>query len=302
MELILQFSLTVVLATVLAFSPFEILLSAGNGDFSLCVVQATTKSTLKSVLEKQTSDTIQKFICKDFNGDGKNEAVAITSKSKDDLGYSDAKVWYITKAKCTLLADCSGWALYPHTVKTYKVKGTRLFTFDIGAGGSGVMVYAYAFDKSGAREVDNVGSDSITYLGKNKFIIYDSRFDAFKDGSGHTWNAYYSKWDGKELVEYGGLEITQSQLKNAKNGAKILKQIKKKGTIGKIYYRANNLISVNYTTSDANYNVTLKLKNGKVSYYAQGQSGKISLAKATEPGIIYPSITSCVKYSKKFPL
>lgn len=41
------------------------------------------------------------------------------------------------------------------------------------------------------------------------------------DGSGHTWNIYFSKWDGKKLVEYGGLEITEDQLKKAKNRSRI---------------------------------------------------------------------------------
>ena len=263
-------------------------------------VQAATKISLKSKLEATTSSPIRDFFYEDLNGDGKKEAIGITSEEEDELGYLDARVWYVTGSKCVAFANCKGWALYPDSIQLHKLKGTRMLTFHVGAGGSGWITYLYTFDKNGAKEVDNAMA-GIEYLGKNKFMVYDSQFDAFKDGSGHTWNAYYSKWDGKKLVEYGGLKITQDQLKKVKNGSKILKEIKKQGKVGTIYYRANNLIFVNYTTDDSNYNVTLKLKDGKVSYYSKDSIGKITLEQATNPGVIHKSITSCVKYPKEFP-
>lgn len=263
-------------------------------------VYAETEATLKSKLQAATSSQIREFFYEDLNGDGKKEAIGITSKEEDELGYPNAKVWYVTGTKCVVFADCEGWALYPDSIQLHKLKGTRMLTFHAGAGGSGWITYLYTFDKNGAMKVDNA-MEGIEYLGKNNFIVYDSQFDAFKDGSGHTWNAYYSKWDGKKLVEYGGLKISQSQLKKVNNGSKILKEVNKKGKIGEIYYRANNLIFVNYTTKDANYNVTLKLKDGKVSYYPKDVAGKATLKTATNPGIIHKSITSCVKYPKEFP-
>ncbi|MBO5153079.1 MAG: hypothetical protein J6C00_01850 [Eubacterium sp.] len=263
--------------------------------------QAATKAALKSKLQATTSEPIRKYICEDLNGDGKKEALAITSKVVDDLGYIDAKVWYVTDNDCKMIQSCDGWALYPKSVEKCKVKNTWIVSFDVGAGGSRWMTYAYSFDKYGAQVVNNVGV-GLTYLGKNRFAVLDSRFDACIDGTGHTWNCYYSKWDGEKLVEYGGLKISQTQLKKAKNGANILKQIKKKGKIGDIYYRANGLIFVNYTNGNQNYNVALKLKNGKVSYYDQGGSGKTKMEKATQSGVIYKSITSCVEYPKNFPV
>lgn len=265
------------------------------------IAHAATKASLKKKLQTTTSVPIRKFIYVDLNRDGKEEAIAITSREVDELGYINATIWYLTDACCTKIRSCDGWAIYPESIKKYRVKNTWIFTCQAGAGGSGWFTYAYSFDKQGAHEVDNVGV-GLTYLGNNKFAVSDSQFDACTDGSGHTWNKYYSKWDGEKLVEYGGLKISQNQLKRAKNGSTILKQIKKKGTIGDIYYRANGLIFVNYQSGNQNCNVALKLKDGKVSYYDQGGYGKTKMEKATQGGIIYKSITSCVRYPKSFPV
>lgn len=265
--------------------------------------QAATKAALKSKLQATTSVPIRKFICEDLNGDGKKEAIAVTSEGVDEYAYINAKIWYITDKTCNANIYNSYYDLYKDRINLFSVKNGYIFTFEIGLanGGGANYFYGYSFDQKGPRNIENVGM-GLDYLGNNKFVVWDSQYDAFTDGYGHTWNRYYSKWDGEKLVEYGGLKISQTQLKNAKYGEDILKQIKKKGKIGNIYYRANGLIFVNYTEGNQNYNVALKLKNGKVSYYDQGGSGKTKMENATQCGVIYKSITSCVKYPKSFPV
>lgn len=264
--------------------------------------QASSKGELKKILQSTTSEKICKFIVKDFNKDGNEEAIGITSSLIDELGYADSQIWYVTDSGCTKLDYNDDMAIYPKSIKIYTLKDTCIFTFSSGAGGSGWNSYAFSFDESGAIKIDNIAY-GIQYLGKNQFSITDSQYDGATDGTGHTWNTYYSRWDGKKLVEYGGLSISQSQLKRAKNGASILKKISKKGKIGKIFYRANGLIFINYRTGGyQNNNVALKLKNGKVSYYAQSDYGDTKLDRATQAGVIHKSITSCVQYPKSFPL
>lgn len=264
--------------------------------------KAATENSLRSKLQQHTSEQIRNFTYADMNGDGKKEAVAITSKKEGDLGYTDANVWYITSSKVKKVVSCKGWDLYSESIKIYKIKKTRMLTFNAGAGGSGWVTYAYTFSGNQPKKVKNVGV-GIEYLGKNQFEITDSRFDNFTDGSGHTWNKYYAKWDGKKLVEYGGLQISQKQFKKAKNGAKILRQIKKQGKVGKIYYRSNGMVFVNYKAQGANLNVTLKLKNGVLNYYYnEDDYGETALEKATRGGIIHKAISKCVKYPKAFPV
>ena len=168
--------------------------------------KAATENTLRNKLKENTSETIREFVYADMNGDGKKEAIAITAKREGDFGYTDAKVWYVTSAACKKIVACEGWELYPDSFNVYKLKKTRMVTFHAGAGGSGWLTYAYTFNGNQANEVKNIG-EGITYLGKNQFEVIDSQFDALVDGTGHTWNKYYSKWDGKKLVEYGGLKM-----------------------------------------------------------------------------------------------
>lgn len=63
------------------------------------------------------------------------------------------------------------------------------------------------------------------------------------------------------------------------------------------------MVFINYTTEDANLNVSLKLKNGILTYYYKEDAyGTTKLEKATNGGIIHKKITKCVKYPKKFPV
>lgn len=264
--------------------------------------KAATENSLRSKLQQHTSETIRNFTYADMNGDGKKEAVAITSKTEGDFGYTDANVWYITSSKIKKIESCTDGDLYSESVKIYKIKKTRMLTFNVGAGGSGWTTYAYTFSGNRPKKVKNVGV-GIEYLGKNQFEITDSRFDNFTDGSGHTWNKYYAKWNGEKLVEYGGLQISQKQFKKVKNGTKILRQIKKQGKVGKIYYRSNGMVFVNYKAQGSNLNVSLKLEDGVLKYYyKESDYGETSLEKATHGGIIHKAISKCVKYPKTFPV
>ena len=48
--------------------------------------KAATENSLRSKLQQHTSETIRNFTYADMNGDGKKEAVAITSKTEGDFG------------------------------------------------------------------------------------------------------------------------------------------------------------------------------------------------------------------------
>ena len=79
------------------------------------------------------------------------------------------------------------------------------------------------------------------------------------DGTGHTWNRYFSRWDGEKLVEYAGLEISEEQLRKAKNADRILDDVKVYGEIQSIYYRANDMVFINLSDGLLNRNVALEL-------------------------------------------
>ena len=72
------------------------------------IAQAATKESLKKKLQTTTSVPIRKFIYEDLNRDGKKEAIAITSRELDELGYINATIWYLTDAGCTQIESCDG--------------------------------------------------------------------------------------------------------------------------------------------------------------------------------------------------
>lgn len=262
------------------------------------------KASLKDRLKGATDEAIREFYAADLNGDGKKEAVAVTSKTTNEYGwYEDAKVWYVSDTGCDAFYDSEGDYLYGDTWKLYPLKGTRMLCYDAGAGGSGYTSFAWVFDKKGPRAVENAMS-GVRQLKGNEFVILDSRYDGCTDDTGHTHNQYFARWDGEKLVEYGGLKISVAQLKKAEHASRILKDVKKYGKIKSIYYRANGLIFLNLQDDALNRNVALSLKDGKLSYYDYGNGGtgeESALEKATADGIIHKSITGCVKYPKQFP-
>ena len=125
------------------------------------------------------------------------------------------------------------------------------------------------------------------------------------DGTGHTWNRYFSRWDGEKLVEYGGLAISEEQLRKAKNADRILDDVKIYGKIQSIYYRANDMVFINLSDGLLNRNVALELAGDTLKYFdyeKPGTGAETDLEKATNDGIIYESVTSCVMYPDKYPL
>lgn len=101
-------------------------------------------------------------------------------------------------------------------------KGYILY-FESGAGGSSTSSSAYFFGKNRAEELRNIYS-GIQFQGKNKFTqvqdIFDGMYDSgIGDFIGHTYKQYWFYWNGKEMVEYGGIEISKKQLKQKKGGS-----------------------------------------------------------------------------------
>ena len=168
-----------------------------------------------------------------------------------------------------------------------------------GAGGSSTWARAWIF-KSGKAKKVSVPGNTIAYSGKNKFVCIKEAFDLCSDGTGHTYNPYYFYWNGSKLIEYGGLKISQKQLKKVSGGTKILNEIKKEGTVKNIYYRSNKVINVNYRVyADnsfwTNYNVILKVEKGKLKYYYK------TLEASTWGGVSKKAVTKKAKTPSSFP-
>lgn len=262
------------------------------------------EDALRYKLKGAADEEIRAFYYADLNHDGQKEAVAITSETVDEIGYSNAKVWYITDQACDLFGNSGDASIYSDSVRLYELSNTKMLCFTSGWGGSGSVVQAWVFDADGAKEVENV-LEGISQLAESEFMVTSSAYDGSTDGTGHTWNQYFSRWDGGKLVEYGGLEISEEQLKKAKNADQILEDVRVYGEIQSIYYRANGMVHINLSDGSLNRNVALTLIEDTLNYFDYGNSGtgvETALEKAAVDGIIRESVTSCVAYPDQFPL
>lgn len=265
---------------------------------------------LKSILAKYTTDTVT-FFQSFTTGSNQNAAFA----------FAGGDVWYIDASGAQKLDSGDGYANddQRYAPVLWTVGDTRIFKFEEVAGGSGSISHAWYVKGGKPVELSDMGMN-LSYVGSGQFMTVGQAFDwDFADGigTGHTYKEYYLYWTADGLKEYGGLKITQQQLLKIKGAREILNAITESGrTVDEIYYRANNIININYHSGDkqnGDYdNVTLVYKNNAVvpQLIAGGQSSsetesfdKDNLSDFSYGGIYqaacFPEIAT---YPDKFPI
>jgi hypothetical protein len=228
---------------------------------------------LKSILAKYTTKQMVSF--QSFSiGHNQNAAFA--------LAGSD--VWYITASGAQKLKANIEFPedIQRDTPLLWTVGDVKIFKCENDGGGSSSTSYAWYVKNGQPVELPCTGM-SLSYSGNGQFTTIGDTFDrGFTDGlgAGHTYKIYYLYWTADGLKEYGGLKIAQQQLLKVQGAQAIIDAITESGcTVDAIYYRANNLININYHSGDkqnGNFdNVTLVYKNNAVT-----------------PELVYPGPTS----------
>lgn len=219
---------------------------------------------LKSILAEKAVHRIISF--QSFSAKGaQNAAFAL-----DEGG----NVWYVTASGAQKLqSDIHIMVGSPSDASAlWTVDGTTIFKCEDVPGGSSSRSYAWYVKNGVPTKLPYVGM-SLAYIGNGQFTTIGDTFDSvLTEGleAGHTYKIYYLYWTENGLKEYGGLGITQQQLLKVKGAREILQAITKSGhTIDSIYYRANNVININYHTGDNRNgyfdNVTLSYHNHAVT-------------------------------------
>lgn len=162
----------------------------------------------------------------------------------------------------------------------------------------------------------------LTHLGGGQFRLYQHSYDMLEmDGSttGASDKPYYFYWGGAGAgpVEYGGLRITEEQLKalapNPSNPELegLLQQVREKGELTDILYRANGIVNINYRVAEGDtvsyHNLNLQLRDGAFGLVAGNQSPESSIALETsdfggtylpyssERDVVYPEVRGAVQ-------
>ncbi|EGW35939.1 putative lipoprotein [Desulfosporosinus sp. OT] len=272
---------------------------------------STSPAQLKAILAKYTTHQI-KFFQSLTIGDQQNAAFAIVQ---------GGDVWYITASEAQKLKSNIAYSADNkfNAPFLWTVDNTKIFKCESSAGGSSSRSYAWYVKGGKPVELPYTGMN-LLYFGNGQFTTIGDNFDSgFIDGigAGHTYKLYYLYWTTDGLKEYGGLKITQQQLLKVKGTQEIIDTITEQGhIIDEIYYRANNLININYHTGDKQNgdfgNVTLVYKNNTVTpelAYAGSNSSKAesfkerNLRDFSYGGIYQAALFSKIAtYPDKFPM
>ena len=141
--------------------------------------------------------------------------------------------------------------------------------------------------------------------GRNFSFVFDA-YDGASNGDGHTWKKYYMYWDGEGFTEYGGLRISEAQLRTVEGASQWLDEaIAIGGTIGDIFYRENGIVNVNYTTDGGwrdgtvdNNNLTLYVADGtaQLVYYDEA-----TLQDSNQGGVYVANVLPKATFPDAFP-
>ena len=204
-----------------------------------------SEAALKQELANRTgSQEVQKFLYADYDGDGSCEAFALCGSVDSFTGGFTGDIWFVAPSYCeTVQTGCSYL-----DVQMLGNTAPILFAAEEWYGGSGSTSYVWTVSGSRPKIIDNNFLGDFERGEGNEFFAYPSAFDAFSDGTGHTWKRYYFFLDGETMREYGGIQISMDELRQF-NGAEALVQnaMGNNYDVTGIVYRSNGRIHVNMT-------------------------------------------------------
>ena len=287
-------------------------------------------SILKSAIPK--GGNIAYFYSGDLEGNKKSEAFAFVGTSAFNNLYNDhsidADLWFITANGAKKVYKSYQSVTFQPYVWT--VGNLQMLKVENSGGGSSSNSLAWIVQNGSPVEC-GIGMGMSSIGDSRNFVTIGDGFDAYTDitfkadGSsdsitvGHTYKIYYFYWDGSVFKEYGGIKISLKQLLAVSGAKQIIDQIQSKGyQIGDIFYRANNIININYNTladedavkAHTDYsisydNATLLYQNNSVKLVKMDHNSEAdaTLEQSDYGGsyiaAINPSIAS---YPSKFPL
>jgi hypothetical protein len=206
------------------------------------------EATLRAKLEAEVTDPILVFEYGDFDGDGAKEAFAFVGAALSDDDEYEGAVWFVSPNGTEELYKGDYWG----TMKCAAFGGKKFAYVEIWfASGSLTKLWGVKDGKPYEAEV-GYGGGFRPLDDKNATLVMEAYDMDFTEEmwTGHTYKLYWFYWDGQAgtFKEYGGVAITEAQLRKCEGAAQVLDGIQAEGgTLGEIFYRGNGVINVNYS-------------------------------------------------------
>lgn len=266
-----------------------------------------SESSYKSLIENKSQKNIVYSHYNDFESNGYCEMFAIVGDLYDDSIYGE--IWYCDQNGTYKIEDTQGYHLNP---KTYLLDKNIFIAFEeYFATGSithlwsvkgGKPYQPQLTDKGNGIGINNYNEVELVHSAYDAMMLLDDDWKSRptdEEWTGHTYKPYYYYWNGENFREYGAIEIDKNDLLTIEGTSELLEYISElNGTINEIYYRANNVIQINYQIEEHDNNYKQTVTNyGYISFRYIGK--KITLedcnidagnyAKALNPSIAeYP--------------
>lgn len=248
-----------------------------------------SEAELRARLEQSlTAGEIAGFYCDDYDADGAREAFAYVRLQDYGDGSSRGDIWFVNGWSAQPLREGSDY--WDDEFRAVGTAPSRLFSAgEYRTTSSVTCLWAVCSSVPTAVEGDVNGiwdGDGDTPL----FATVDA-YDAFTDGTGHTWKTYFFYLEGRQLREYGAIPISREQFLTLAGASEILdRHVPVGARLTSILYRANHVIHLNFTEdgeSGANSFVTVKYHGGAATLWEEGEG---RYETASNPGIAsYPA-------------
>lgn len=225
----------------------------------------------------------------DYDGDGKNEMFALVKDDgsiNDDAELVNGTLWFVNQSEVYALSDIP--KRYQTNISTIKLGKNKFLNlteyYDTGAlsylwGMKEGQPFEYNISTHPDGMMVNVYNE-LEILGEDYSGFYDKRTEI---GTGHTWIPYYLYFDGNDFYEYGGLLISWNEFCKIPGIQDVLENIDTEmfmngWTVGRIYYRDNGIVNVNFQFEDEDNicqkYLTIRIWKGDIIDYGF-QEGKV---------------------------
>ncbi len=221
-------------------------------DEGLRPYELTPEEELRQKLDDATTKSIIEFQCADYDKDGRYEAFAIVSDKEPPLTSLQGELWIVSEDEVRSLGDKVESIEYWERASCSKITDTgdnlvvivtSYYTMTCHS-----KIWTIVDGEAKKCELSDLHNNGAS-MGENHTLVVEYSVCDGTEGTIRTWKDYYYYWDShaKDFREYGGALLTQEQFSKIEGGADILDGITSDGRIVKeIYYRANDIINVNY--------------------------------------------------------
>ena len=291
-------------------------LMAPDNEWTLtpCPAGVFADAALAGILAAHTEKPTISFDLHDYDGDGTREAFVLVGEDTE-TGFEQAgELWFVSQDGAQLLEDSAqrGWGWVGiNEVYTFGKQKYMLITTLMAQTESNTLWWTVKDGKPfWDMTISGRGGISEPPEG-NTFCLWYTMLDSGREYNpenpeegylmGRSSKKYWFYYDNGVFREYGGLEITEKQLRRCAGAGKILDELKAKGhTISEIYYRGNGIININSSVTEIHEDcgwisydhINLRLENGAVTPLAlEDWEGGGSYAAASKPELaVYPSL------------